>query len=117
MKKYFINNLLLFLGVSILLICTNKSNAQTCCEDRWWQKEIPTPSYNQVINPNYLEKKRELLITCDDLCSSVRERNHIRDRGVSTKEIDEWIEYIAKKINKLEHELSQIPIYRTKSPD
>lgn len=85
-------------------------------QNKWWQREIPAPSANQMINPNYLSKKRELEKTFDDMNRMVRERNNSVRMGhtKAVKAADEMLKFIGKKMNILEHELSKIPMYITK---
>ena len=85
-------------------------------QNRWWQREIPTPSANQIINPDYLAKKRELEKTIDELNSLARRRNNYARAGQTqaVKSADEMLQFIGKKMNKMEYELSKIPMYITK---
>jgi hypothetical protein len=82
-----------------------------CQEKRWWQREIPTPSANQIINPQYLSKRRELEIALDHQ-KGLEERSKLKQPG--TKEANEYgfmIAQIKVTIMTLEEDLSKIPIY------
>ena len=83
------------------------------CQTKWWQREIATPSANQIINPNYLSKKRELEKTLDDINSMYRQKQQQQRLGHSTKAADEYLQHLGKKMNTLEYELSKIPVYIT----
>lgn len=84
-------------------------------QNKWWQREIPTPSENQMVNPNYLEKKRELEKTLDDINEMYEQKQRQQFLGHSTKAADEYLQHLGKKMNTLEYELSKIPMYITKT--
>ena len=83
------------------------------CQTKWWQREIATPSANQIINPNYLSKKRELEKTLDDINSMYRQKQQQQRLGHSTKAADEYLQHLGKKMNTFEYKLSKIPVYIT----
>lgn len=102
-KKYYTICTLAF----IVQICP----AQDCCTNKWWQKEVATPSYNQIVNPTYLSKKREIEIACDDLREDLKSVAYYRSLGQNPSSIVESAKYIERKIRTLEYELSKIPMY------
>lgn len=94
--------------IAFIFTCIDAS-----CQNLWWQREVPTPSANQKINPNYLNKKRELEQLLDEINSLTRKRNEYARQGQSNavKSADEMLQFMGKKMNTLEHELSSIPMY------
>jgi len=86
--------------------------AQECCTNRWWQKENPTPGYNQQYNPDYLSIKRDLEIKCDHFRDFIQvTSNIIKDSGRPADHVTlRAIADSEREIRRLEHELSQIPI-------
>lgn len=103
--------------VALPLICLPEiASGQT--GNRWWQREVPVPSANQSINPSYLSKKRELEQTLDEMNSLARKRNDFAKAGQAkaVKSADEMLQFMGKKMNTLEHELSQIPMFITIQP-
>jgi hypothetical protein len=81
------------------------------CQNKWWQREIPTPSANQMINPDYISKRRELEINLDEL-NGVKERH---GQQKLTREQQMQYDYILflydSKITRLEEELKVLPMY------
>lgn len=104
--------IILFMVVSFFI------SENAFCQNRWWQREIPAPSANQMINPNYLSRKREIEIQFDDINKFATQRNNYAKAGQteSVKSADEMLQFMGKKMNTLEYELSKIPMYITK-PD
>jgi hypothetical protein len=84
---------------------------------RWWQREVPQPTENQVINPSYTAKRRELEQAWDQLQSDMKAQRHFRSLGQRTPGIDAAIASSRRQVNVLEHELSQISVYITRMPD
>jgi len=102
-------SLIMLLG--ILLTENNLLFAQG--SSRWWQREILTPSTNQVINPSYLRKKRELEQAWDQLQRDMRAQEHFSKLGQDTSALHKAISSSRNKVRRLEYELSQIPSYIT----
>ena len=73
---------------------------------------MPTPGYKQQVNPDYLTKKRELEIACDDCRDFIKSLVDISKS--SGKPIPhegvEAAKDMERKTRKLEFELSQIPV-------
>ena len=86
-----------------------KAQSNAC----WWQREEPNPSCNQVINPDYVEKKRELEQAWDVYQKSLQAERHFRSLGQNTTVIRRAIRINKKKVEELELELSKIPVYIT----
>lgn len=101
--------------IFLLFIMSVLTSGNIFSQDKWWQGEIPKPSSNQMVNQNYLTKKRELVKTLDELSNLARQRNDYVKAGQfqSVKFADEMLQFMGKKLNILENELSKIPIYVT----
>lgn len=97
----------------LILILSFFISENLCSQDRWWQREIPAPSSNQMINPNYLSKKRDLEQTLDKMNSLARDRNKYASAGQTdaVKSADEMLQFMGEKMNTLEYELSKISMY------
>jgi len=85
----------------------------TYSQSKWWQREIPAPSANQIINPNYSSKRRDLEKTSDDINEMYRLKQQKQRIGQSTRAEDDYLQHLGKKMNTLEYELSKIPLYIT----
>ena len=107
------------LGIIGLLLTSVIVSGQAThpCKNKWWQREIPQPSYNQYINPKYVEKKRELEIYCDEYNELIEVITHYIKMGQKPTALIEALEYKEKRIKYLEHELKSIPMYITKTPE
>lgn len=104
--------------ISILILITISIIDAQLVRDRWWQREEPTPSFNQVINPEYLDIKRELEIVWDDLQLQMKQYHEIQRLGHDTRPLKRYIKEVTEKnLFELEHKLSQIPMYLTKNPN
>jgi hypothetical protein len=85
-------------------------------QERWWQREVPAPSTHQVINQNYMSKRRELEQAWDQLQRDAQAQRHFQGLGQKTPSINAAISGSRNKVNRLEYELSQIPMYVTRTP-
>ncbi len=80
-------------------------------EDVWWQQEIPPPGPNQIINPDYLNTRKELAQTWDQLRRQNNASNqHYRwtNRGFSRAIFDNRA---LSEATRLERELTKTPMY------
>lgn len=89
---------------------------QSVAQDRWWQRELPAPSTNQIINQDYMSKRRELEQAWDQLQRDAQAQRHFQGLGQKTSSINAAISSSRNKVNRIEHELSQIPIYVKRTP-
>jgi len=101
------------LRIFLLIVILAQVSLDVSGQNRWWQREIPAPSANQMINPNYLSKKRELEQTLDRMNSLAKERNNYANAGQTdaVKNANEMLQFMGKKMNTLEYELSKISMY------
>jgi hypothetical protein len=100
-----------FIRLILLLIIFQAYYEDTKCQTRWWQREIPSPSYNQIVNPEYINIKR-------DLERSLDEQNGLRERSKrfspGSREEGEYKRMIGMyegKIWDLEDKLAKTPMY------
>lgn len=81
---------------------------------RWWQREDPKGSTNQIVNPNYLKVKRELEKAWDIYQKDLEAEAHFRSLGQNTSVLREAVRSSKRKVAELEEELSHIQMYRTR---
>jgi hypothetical protein len=81
------------------------------CQDRWWQREIPSPSYNQIINPEYLSIKRDLERTLDEQNGLKKRSRQYSSGSNEEREYKRMIGMYEGKMWDLERKLSNTPMY------
>jgi hypothetical protein len=97
----------------VLFICPNG-----LCEDsRWWQREELKPSTNQIINSDYLSKRRELEIVWDQKNNALKAFEYFSSKKQNISAIRESIADIEKQVQKLEMELKNISPYLSLTTD
>lgn len=80
-------------------------------DSRWWQREKLKPSTNQIINPDYLSKKRELEIVWDQKNNALEAFRYFSSKGQNTSAIRKSVEDLEKQVQRLEQNLKHIPSY------
>jgi len=103
--------------VVFVLWCLVAASGVTIAQERWWQREPPAPSQNQVLNPAYLAKRRQLEQAVDALQKDRQARTHFQSLNQKTPALDNAVKQALHSINQLEHRLSQIPMYITRKPN
>ena len=103
-----ISAMLMLLLVSELTLITPTYSRQS---DRWWQRENPIPASNQIINPDYLKKKRELEIAWDAYQKSIEAEAYFRSLGQNTSVLRKAVRASKREVDELTQELSRIPAY------
>jgi len=82
---------------------------------RWWQREDLKPSTNQIINPDYITKKRELEIRWDERSKAIEAIEYFASKNQNTSAIKNGLKDIEKEIEKLELVLKDISPYIDKT--
>jgi hypothetical protein len=98
------------LGI-IFLIISSLTSQTTFSQSRWWQREIPAPSYNQIINPEYLSVKRDLERTLDDKNGLIERSKKYSPGSKEGGEYKRMIGMSEGRIWDLEDKLSRTPMY------
>jgi hypothetical protein len=98
------------LGI-IFFIISSFISQTTFSQARWWQREIPAPSYNQIINPDYLSVKRDLERTLDDKNGLIERSKKYSPGSREEGEYKRMIGMSEGRIWDLEDKLSKTPMY------
>lgn len=80
-------------------------------DSRWWQREELKPSENQIINPDYLSKLRNLEIVWDQKTTAKKAIEYFSSKGQNISAIRGSMRDIDKQLENLERELKSISPY------
>ena len=101
-----------FVTITFIGLCQCRLVANE--EARWWQRETLQPSTSQIINPRYVDKKRELEQAWDLRRESLQAESHFRSMGQKTNALRLAAKDVDRQIKQLKHELESIRPYITK---
>lgn len=80
-------------------------------QGKWWQREIPTPSANQMINPDYNSIRRELEVSLDEKNDLIKRYGHQKLSREQQMQYDYLLFLIDSKMTRLEEELKGTSMY------
>lgn len=80
-------------------------------QGKWWQREIPTPSANQMINPEYYSIRRELEVSLDEKNDLIERYGQQKLSREQQMQYDYLLFLIDSKMTRLEEQLKGTSMY------